>query len=115
MCGICGKLNFDSQEPIDGSIVQRMMDTISHRGPDGRGQYTSGPIGLGHLRLSIIDLSTGDQPIYNEDGTVCVVYNGEMYNFLELREELEARGHRFRSKTDTEVIVHAYEEWGEAA
>jgi asparagine synthase (glutamine-hydrolysing) len=115
MCGICGKLNFDSQEPLDGSIVQRMMDTISHRGPDGRGQYTSGPIGLGHLRLSIIDLSTGDQPIYNEDGSVCVVYNGEIYNFLELRDELQARGHRFRSKTDTEVIVHAYEEWGEAA
>ena len=115
MCGICGKLNLDAQEPVDGSIVQRMMDTISHRGPDGRGQFMSGPIGLGHLRLSIIDLSTGDQPIYNEDGTVCVVYNGEMYNFLELRDELEARGHRFRSKTDTEVIVHAYEEWGESA
>jgi asparagine synthase (glutamine-hydrolysing) len=115
MCGICGKVNFDREEPVDGAMVLRMMDTIRHRGPDGSGQHTLGPVGLGHLRLSIIDLSTGDQPIYNEDGSVCVVYNGEIYNFLELRADLERRGHRFRTKTDTEVIVHAYEEWGESA
>jgi asparagine synthase (glutamine-hydrolysing) len=113
MCGICGKLNFDPQEPVERELLSRMMDLIRHRGPDGSGEYRSGPVGLGHRRLSIIDLNTGDQPMSNEDGTVWVVYNGEIYNFLELRSELQARGHKFKSTTDTEVIVHLYEEIGE--
>lgn len=112
MCGICGKLNFDREESVDPVLLQRMMDIISHRGPDGSGEYRDGPVGLGHRRLSIIDLSTGDQPMCNEDGTVWVVYNGEIYNFPELRTELQALGHKFKSTTDTEVIVHLYEEFG---
>lgn len=106
MCGIIG-FNFN-----DMALAQRMCDIIAHRGPDGKGFYTNTNITLGHRRLSIIDLSTGDQPIYNEDGSIVVVYNGEIYNFKELREKLEARGHRFVTETDTEVIVHAYEEYG---
>jgi asparagine synthase (glutamine-hydrolysing) len=113
MCGICGKLNFDGNEPVRADLLGQMMDVIAHRGPDGSGDYRQGPIGLGHRRLSIIDLSTGDQPMCGEDGTVTVVFNGEIYNFRELRAELEARGHRFKSNSDTEVIVHGYEEFGE--
>ncbi|MEM4406753.1 MAG: asparagine synthase (glutamine-hydrolyzing) [Candidatus Methanomethylicaceae archaeon] len=112
MCGICGKLNFDHQEPVDPELIRRMMDLLYHRGPDGGGMYCTGSIGLGHRRLSIIDLSTGDQPMCNETGTIWVVYNGEIYNFRELRISLEAKGHRFKSQSDTEVIIHSYEEWG---
>jgi asparagine synthase (glutamine-hydrolysing) len=112
MCGICGKLNFDRQEPVEPQLLHRMMDLIRHRGPDGSGEYCAGSIGLGHRRLSIIDLSTGDQPMCSEDGTVWVVYNGEIYNFLDLRTDLLARGHKFKSSTDTEVIIHLYEELG---
>jgi asparagine synthase (glutamine-hydrolysing) len=112
MCGIAGVLRFDGAPP-DLDVVERMTDAVAHRGPDGAGTYLSGPIALGHRRLSIIDLSeAGAQPLANEDGTVRVSYNGEIYNFAALREELVARGHAFRSRTDTEVIVHAYEEWG---
>ncbi len=114
MCGICGKLAFEHDEPVDPALIERMMDRLAHRGPDGRGKYVVGSVGLGHTRLAIIDLSTGDQPMSNEDGTVWLVYNGVIYNFPELRAELMARGHRFRSTTDTEVIVHLYEEYGEA-
>jgi asparagine synthase (glutamine-hydrolysing) len=113
MCGICGKLNFDRQQPVDPEGIQRMMDLIVHRGPDGEGKYVSGHVGLGHRRLGIIDLQTGDQPMSNEDGTVWAVYNGEIYNFSDLRTELEAHGHEFKSSSDTEVIVHLYEELGE--
>ena len=112
MCGICGKLNYDARIHVDPSLVERMMGALSHRGPDGKGKYVSGPVGLGHTRLSIIDLNTGGQPIANEDNTVWVVYNGEIYNFPELREQLLQRGHVFRTTTDTEVIVHLYEEYG---
>jgi asparagine synthase (glutamine-hydrolysing) len=112
MCGICGKLNFDREEPVNPDLLQRMMQVIDHRGPDGSGEYRQGPVGLGHRRLSIIDLSTGDQPMCGEDGTVTVVFNGEIYNFRELRAELEALGHRFKTNSDTEVIVHLYEEFG---
>jgi asparagine synthase (glutamine-hydrolysing) len=113
MCGIAGKLNFDADRAIDRDTLSAMTQVIAHRGPDSDGFYTGPGIGLGFRRLSIIDLSTGDQPIANEDGTVWVIFNGEIYNFVEVRAELEARGHRFRTRTDTEVIVHAYEQWGE--
>jgi asparagine synthase (glutamine-hydrolysing) len=112
MCGIVGKLFFDGQQPVNPELVRQMMDLIQHRGPDGEGKYVSGAIGLGHRRLSIIDLNTGAQPMCNEDDTVWVVYNGEVYNYPELRIDLEARGHIFKSATDTEVIVHLYEELG---
>ena len=90
-----------------------MTDVMSHRGPDGSGYFAHGPIGLGHRRLSIIDLEGGSQPISNEDDTLQIVFNGEIYNFIELRTELEAAGHRFKTRSDTEVIVHAYEQWGD--
>lgn len=112
MCGICGKLVFAEDAKVERGLVSRMLDVISHRGPDGRGEYSSGQIALGHARLAIIDLNTGAQPIFNEDATVSVVFNGEIYNFRELRSELADRGHLFRTLTDTEVIVHAYEEYG---
>ena len=113
MCGICGKLNLDGLEPVDPTLLRRMADLLRHRGPDGSGEYRDGPVGLGHRRLSIIDLDTGAQPMSNEDGTIWVVYNGEIYNFRELRMDLEKRGHRFKSAADTEVIVHLYEEMGD--
>jgi asparagine synthase (glutamine-hydrolysing) len=112
MCGICGKLNYDRESRVAPDLVQKMMDIIVHRGPDGEGSYISGPIGLGHRRLSIIDLNTGDQPMCNEDRTVWIVYNGEIYNFKVLRQELIQLGHTFSSTSDTEVIIHAYEEYG---
>ena len=113
MCGICGKLQFDLQARVSPALVKAMADTISHRGPDDEGYYVSGPIGLGFRRLSIIDLNTGHQPISNEDGSVWIVFNGEIYNYKELREVLLSQGHVFKTRTDTEVIVHLYEEFGE--
>jgi asparagine synthase (glutamine-hydrolysing) len=115
MCGIAGKFNFDASRPIDTGRLRSMTSSIAHRGPDADGFYVGPGIGLGHRRLSIIDLSTGDQPLANEDGTIQVVFNGEIYNFADVRAELERAGHRFRTHTDTEVIAHAYEEWGERA
>jgi asparagine synthase (glutamine-hydrolysing) len=112
MCGICGKLNYDSAAEVRPDLLQRMMDAVSHRGPDGEGAFVDGPIALGHRRLSIIDLNTGAQPMANEDRTVWIVFNGEIYNFPELRRELLAKGHVFSSATDTEVIIHLYEEYG---
>ena len=112
MCGICGKLNFDRENPISSGLLKRMADTLYHRGPDDEGFYVSGPVGLGFRRLSIIDLASGHQPLSNEDGTVWIVFNGEIYNYQELREYLLTRGHNFRTRTDTEVIVHLYEEFG---
>jgi len=114
MCGICGKLNFDRDEEVSQSLLKAMADSILHRGPDDEGYYVSGQIGLGFRRLSIIDLAGGHQPLSNEDGTIWIVFNGEIYNFQELREGLLKKGHKFRTKTDTEVIVHLYEEYGEA-
>jgi asparagine synthase (glutamine-hydrolysing) len=115
VCGIAGKFLFDPAAPVDRDVIVAMTDIMSHRGPDARGFYFDAGIGLGHRRLSIIDLATGDQPLANEDRTIWVVFNGEIYNFREIRRELEARGHLFRTHSDTEVIVHGYEEWGEAA
>jgi asparagine synthase (glutamine-hydrolysing) len=112
MCGIAGKI--DLARPVDGDLVNRMCEMIEHRGPDGRGVHLSGGVGLGIQRLAVIDLHTGDQPIYNEDRSVVVVLNGEIYNYLELREGLIARGHTLATSGDTEVIVHLYEELGEA-
>jgi asparagine synthase (glutamine-hydrolysing) len=106
MCGFVG-FNFE-----DIALAREMCDVIAHRGPDGEGYYANTNVTLGHRRLSIIDLQRGDQPIFNEDGSVVVVYNGEIYNFQGLRLDLEKRGHRFSTESDTEVIVHAYEEYG---
>ncbi len=114
MCGIAGKIALSSNAaPVDEEVVRRMMQLIVHRGPDDDGIYIDRQAVLGHRRLSIIDLSTGKQPISNEDGTVWIVYNGEIYNFPELRAQLIARGHVLRTHTDTEVIVHLYEDYGE--
>ena len=108
MCGICGYLGFD-----DPDLLQKMTEALAHRGPDDAGTYVAGGVGLGHRRLSIIDLSpAGRQPMTNEDRTVWVSFNGEIYNFGDLRPYLEAAGHRFQSRTDTEVLVHGYEAWG---
>ena len=113
MCGIVGVYTLNG-EPVPTGLLQRMTGVIAHRGPDGEGHYTDGPVGLGHRRLAIIDLSpAGQQPMGNETGDVIITYNGEIYNFQQLRVELETLGHRFQSQTDTEVVVHAYEEWGE--
>ena len=114
MCGICGKLNFNRQEPIDPALLRAMAHSIAHRGPDDEGFYLDGPVGLGFRRLSIIDLAAGHQPLANEDESVWIVFNGEIYNYQELREFLLQKGHIFRTHTDTEVIVHLYEEFGEA-
>jgi len=113
VCGICGKLNLDRGANVSPSLLKAMADAIRHRGPDDEGYYLSGPVGLGFRRLSIIDLNTGHQPLSNEDGTIWIVFNGEIYNYQELRKDLQARGHVFRTQTDTEVIVHLYEEFGE--
>ena len=111
MCGICGI--FDrAGRAVEPALVTRMMSVIRHRGPDGDGRFVDREIGLGHVRLSIIDVDGGAQPIANEDGRLQVVFNGEIYNHVELRGELEALGHTFRTRSDTEVIVHAYEQWG---
>ena len=112
MCGIAGFVNRDPQRPADGALLRQMTRSLVHRGPDEEGYFIEGPVGLGMRRLRIIDLAGGKQPIANEDGTVWVVFNGEIYNFPELRQELTSRGHRFSTNSDTEVIVHLYEEQG---
>jgi asparagine synthase (glutamine-hydrolysing) len=114
MCGICGVVTYQADIPVDRSVLQRMNDSIRHRGPDDEGYYQDAQASLAMRRLSIIDLHTGQQPISNETGDVWVVYNGEIYNFKDVRAELERRGHTFKTQTDTEVIVHAYEEYGDA-
>lgn len=111
MCGICGILNLRG-DPVSDDVLTGMTSVIGHRGPDGSGRYVDREVGLGHRRLSIIDLGGGAQPIANEDGKLQVVFNGEIYNFIELRKELESFGHQFKTASDTEVIVHAYEQWG---
>ncbi len=113
MCGIAGKLHYDPAHPVDEALIRRMTAALRHRGPDDEGVWTAGPIGLGNRRLAIIDLSpAGHQPMSNETGTVWITYNGEIYNHQELRADLERRGHRFRSTSDTETILHLYEEHG---
>ena len=113
MCGICGTLNFDLTQPADKRLLQRMCTALAHRGPDGEGIYCQGPIGLGHRRLSIIDLSDhGRQPMSNTSGSLWIVFNGEIYNFHELRQDLQAKGYVFSSGTDTEILLYLYETEG---
>src|SRR5437867_11834768 len=112
MCGIAGILSLDGR-PVVAEDVQNMCDAIVHRGPDDQGLFVRPDVGLGMRRLSIIDLETGQQPISNEDGSIWVVFNGEVYNYLELKDQLISRGHRFRTRSDTEVLVHLYEERGD--
>lgn len=112
MCGIFGIFYTDSSRPVDSAMVKGSTDLMVHRGPDDSGYYVSGNVGLGHRRLSIIDLSSGQQPMANEDGRIITVYNGEIYNYKDIRQELISKGHTFATNCDTEVIVHGYEEWG---
>lgn len=114
MCGICGEFRWGREARADQSLIRRMTSRLVHRGPDDEGFFVKGPVGLGMRRLAIIDVAGGHQPIFNEDGSVAVVYNGEVYNYLELKKELEALGHRFQTRSDTEVLVHGYEAWGDS-
>ena len=111
MCGIAGIADA-GHHAVDSALIHRMCQSIVHRGPDDEGLFVKGGVGLGMRRLSIIDLAGGHQPIFNEDRSIWIVFNGEIYNFSELRRELEQRGHRFGTNSDTEVIVHLYEEHG---
>src|SRR5437867_7213780 len=109
MCGIAGVWNFKRQRPADPRLIEAMTQALRHRGPDDSGHHIAGSLGLGMRRLSIIDLPGGHQPIPNEDGSIQVVFNGEIYNHVALRRELSSMGHQFLSRADTEVIVHGYE------
>src|SRR5436853_4690984 len=111
MCGICGIYSFQGK-PVYSDLLERMTSALKNRGPDGTGRYVSGRVGLGHRRLSIIDIEGGAQPITNEDESLHLIFNGEIYNFVELRDQLEKKGHIFKTRSDTEVIIHGYEEWG---
>src|SRR5574340_678037 len=113
MCGICGVYYFDSNRSVSPALIDRMNLVQKHRGPDDAGTWVKQNIGLGQARLSIIDLSPlGHQPMSNEDATIWITFNGDIYNYLELRDDLIKKGHQFRSNTDTEVIVHLWEEKG---
>jgi asparagine synthase (glutamine-hydrolysing) len=114
MCGITGIFDTRGQRAIEHAVLQRMNDSQSHRGPDEASAHLEPGLGFGHRRLSVIDVATGQQPLFNEDGSVAIVYNGEIYNYQALMAELKALGHTFRTKSDTEVVVHAWEQWGEA-
>jgi asparagine synthase (glutamine-hydrolysing) len=112
MCGITGQFNFQRHEPVERETIVRMARSIAHRGPDDEGFFIAGPVGLGFRRLSIIDLAGGHQPMSDAEETVWIVFNGEIYNYKELRAELQSKGHQFRTNSDTEVIIHGYKEWG---
>ena len=113
MCGIAGIIRKDPTNFIDASQIEKMCDAIYHRGPDEWGHFVKGPVGIGMRRLSIIDLAGGTQPIHNEDRTLWIVFNGEIYNYLDLRCSLEKKGHNFYTNSDTESIIHLYEQYGE--
>src|SRR5438105_2983335 len=112
MCGIAGQLNFERREPVERETIVRMARSIAHRGPDDEGFFIAGPVGLGFRRLSIIDLAGGHQPMSDAQETVWIIFNGEIYNYKELRAELQSKGHQFRTNSDTEVIIHGYKQWG---
>src|SRR5213595_585661 len=111
MCGITGQYNFERHEPVERETIVRMSRSIAHRGPDDEGFFIAGPVGLGFRRLSIIDLAGGHQPMSDVEETVWIIFNGEIYNYKELRAELQSKGHEFRTNSDTEVIIHGYKEW----
>ena len=113
MCGICGQYNFGNPAPVRHADIKAMTGSLIHRGPDDEGQFIAGPLGFGFRRLSIIDLAGGHQPMSDHEESVWVVFNGEIYNFLELRRELQGYGHVFRTNSDTEVIIHGYKQWGD--
>ena len=113
MCGICGQYNFGDSAPVDRRDIEAMTDSITHRGPDDDGYYINGSLGFGFRRLSIIDLAGGHQPMSDQEESVWIVFNGEIYNFQELKRELESLGHVFRTRCDTEVIIHGYRQWGD--
>ncbi|HEX7010180.1 MAG TPA: hypothetical protein VF184_09365, partial [Phycisphaeraceae bacterium] len=113
MCGIAGIIRPGAAQ-VDEREIRCMTDALQHRGPDGSGLLVRGPVAIGHRRLAIIDPAGGQQPLSNEDGTVWITFNGEVYNHRELRQQLESLGHRFATRCDTEVVVHAYEQWGQA-
>jgi asparagine synthase (glutamine-hydrolysing) len=113
MCGIAGIVRRDPRSVVEEARVRRMRDVLRHRGPDGEGLWIEGPVGLGHRRLAIVDVAGGSQPMTNEDGSAWIVYNGEIYNHAALRPGLETRGHAYRTRSDTETILHLYEEEGE--
>lgn len=113
MCGICGQYNVGDGAPVFRRNIERMANSIAHRGPDDEGYFVSGPLGLGFRRLSIIDLAGGHQPMSDAEESIWVIFNGEIYNFPELKQELESYGHGFRTRSDTEVIVHGYKQWGD--
>src|SRR4051794_3268386 len=112
MCGVAGTFTRRGAPPVSLEALRRMVSVLGHRGPDGHGLYRDDRVGFAHARLSIVDLAGGFQPLTNEDGTVWICFNGEIFNHIELRRDLEARGHRFATDSDTEVIVHLYEEHG---
>lgn len=113
MCAICGIVNFDAADTVDQATIGRMTAVMAHRGPDDEGFFLDGRVGLGHRRLSIIDLRGGRQPIFNEDGSAVIIFNGEIYNYRELAAQLAAAGHVFSTQSDTEAILHAYEQYGD--
>ena len=112
MCGITGYFHFDNSRLVSVERLKKMTDSLIHRGPDGEGFFIHNNIALGHRRLAIIDLQTGDQPMYSEDKTIAIVFNGEIYNYIELKEELKKFGFHFKTTSDTEVIISAYQKWG---
>src|SRR5229473_1554800 len=113
MCGITGIYAFDPDRPIDPALFRAQTDAISHRGPDDSGIFIERGVAIGHRRLSIIDLGGGHQPMWDREKRIGIVFNGEIYNYKELMKELEGKGHRFETASDTEVIIHGYREWGE--
>src|SRR5438132_1686302 len=113
MCGIAGIINLDPDQPVDAERLCRMRDVLRHRGPDGQGLWTEGPVGLAHRRLSIVDIAGGAQPMTTGDESTWIVYNGEIYNHPQLKPQLEARGYRYRTHSDTETILHIYMDAGE--
>lgn len=113
MCGICGIYNYKYDHPVKKDLIEKMSDSMAHRGPDDRGTYLNNSIGFGFRRLSIIDIKSGHQPMTDINKQIWIVFNGEIYNFKELKEELKSIGYIFRTESDTEVIINGYKEWGE--